>query len=97
MIFLDFLMRKNTQRRDNEEPGLRSRSESLASATFTTVSSEGEDSRQDASESSSRTSAEPEGLLCRLKASDRSVPNSVEEKRARRSKAASIKRSLYGA
>ena len=37
------------------------------SSTFTTVSSEGEDSQQVASESSSRTSAEPEDLLSRLK------------------------------
>ena len=43
------------------------------SATFTTVSRKGEDSQQDASESSSRTSAEQESLFPRLKAADRSV------------------------
>ena len=47
--------------------------ESLMAAIFTTVSSEGEGSLQDASENSSRTSAEPEGLLSQLKAADRSV------------------------
>ena len=48
----------------------------LASGTrFTTVSSDGkdvEDSDEDVSESSSRTSAEPESILPRLKAADRS-------------------------
>ena len=48
---------------DNEAP---TTSESLAS--FTTVSSEGEDSGGEASESSSRSCAEPEGMLSRLKA-----------------------------
>ena len=58
---------------EHEEPGT---SESLASATFTTASSdgsEGEHSGGEASESSSRSCAEPEGLLSRLKAADRSV------------------------
>ena len=54
---------------NNEEPGC----SSVVSATFTTVSSEGEDSWQDASESSSRTSAEPEDLLSRLKAAQLNV------------------------
>ena len=48
----------------------------LASGTrFTIVSSDGEDvedSGEDDSESSSRTSAEPESILSRLKAADRS-------------------------
>ena len=56
------------------------------SATFTTVSSEGEDSRQDASESASRTSAEPEDLLSRLKEADRS--SVLVEREAWHSKAA---------
>ena len=51
-------------------------SDSLASGTtFTTVSSDGEDiedSREDASEISSRTSAELENILSRLKAADHS-------------------------
>ena len=56
------------------EPGCStsSLSDSLASGTrFTTVSSDGEDvedSGEDASESSSRTSTEPESILSQLKA-----------------------------
>ena len=51
-------------------------SDSLASGTrFTTVLSDGEDvedSGEDASENSSRTSAEPDSILSRLKAANRS-------------------------
>ena len=62
------------------EPGCSTSSlwDSLASGTrFTTVLSDGEDvedSGEDASESSSRASAEPESILSRLKAADRSGP-----------------------
>ena len=58
------------------ESGCSSISDNLASGTrFTTVSSDGEDvedSEKDASESLSRTSAELESILSRLKAADRS-------------------------
>ena len=61
---------------EHNEPGCSSLSDNLASGTrFTTVSSDGEDVEdleEDASESLSRTSAEPESILSRLKAADRS-------------------------
>ena len=63
---------------ERNEPGCgtSSLSDSLASGTiFTTVLSDGEgveDSGEDASEILSRTSAEPESILSRLKAADHS-------------------------
>ena len=61
---------------ERNEPSCSSISDNLASGTrFTTVSSneeDVEDLEEDASESLSRTSAEPESILSQLKAADHS-------------------------
>ena len=67
-------------KKKHNEPGCgtSSLSDGVASGTrFTTVSSDGEDiedSGEDASKGSSRTSAEPESILYRLKLGGRSFP-----------------------